>query len=485
MTSPSRSVSDATYARRWRVLGLLSAVQFMLALDDSIVNVALPRIQGDLGFSTTGLAWVVNAYVVVFGGCLLLGGRLADLVGRRRMFVAGVALFAAASLSNGVAQAPGQLLASRAVQGLGAALAAPAALSLVAVMFTDRDERARAFATISSLGGAGAGAGAVVGGVVTDLVDWRWIFFINLPVAVAAVVLTLRLVRVHERADLSGLDLPGAVAVTGAAALLVYTLLNVDDRGWLSPATLGGFAGALALGAAFVAIEARAPQPLVPLTFFRDRRRRNAGVGLHYVIAAVVFGVFFLVTLYMQRVLGYSPLRGGLAWLAFFAGLFSGFGSAQWLVVRFGVRFVLVAGLLVAAVGGLAFTQIPVDGEYIRDLVPGMVVAGLGLGWSYPAVTVAVVYDVQDHEAGLVAGMLNTGQQIGGALGLAVLVALASDRAESLIGRGPAGAQVAGAHLAFAVAAGLCVVAAALAFALIGRLRPETVPQVPMPDVAS
>ncbi len=483
MTAAPPVVSDETHARRWRILALLSVVQFMLFVDDTMVNVALPTIQADLGFSETGLPWVVNAYVIVFGGCLLLGGRLADFVGRRRMFSIGVALFAVASLANALAQTPGQLVAARAVQGLGAALAAPAALSLAAVIFTERAERAKAFALLSSLGGMGAAAGVVLSGVITDLIDWRWIFYINLPIAAAALLLTFRLIRLRQEPDLSALDVPGAITVTAGLGALVYSLLLAADHGWLSWQTLTGLGVAVALLGLFVAIERRSSRPLVPFSYFHDRRR-NTGIGLHYAIAAVLFGAFFLLTLYMQRVLGYSPLEGGLSWLPFFGGLFAGFATAQFLVPRFGVRTMLVAGLLLAAAGNLWFTRIPVDGAYAADLVPGMIVVGLGLGWAYIAVTVAVVYDVQEREAGLTAGMLNTGQQIGGALGLAVLVALAADRADALAGRGAAAAQVAGDHLAFAVSAGLCVLAAAIALAWVGDLRPERMPEMPAPEPA-
>jgi fucose permease len=271
--------------------------------------------------------------------------------------------------------------------------------------------------------------------------------------------------------------------VTGGLGALVYALLLAADHGWLSWQTLTGLGAAVALLALFVAVERRSPRPLVPFSYFHDRRR-NTGIGLHYVIAAVLFGAFFLLTLYMQRVLGYSPLEGGLAWLPFFGGLFAGFATAQLLVPRLGVRTTLVAGLLLAAAGNLWFTRIPVDGAYAADLVPGMVVLGLGLGWAYIAVTVAVVHDVQEREAGLTAGMLNTGQQIGGALGLAVLVALAADRAGALTERGAAAAQVAGDHLAFAVSAGLCVLAATIALAWIGDLRPERMPEMPAPEPA-
>jgi EmrB/QacA subfamily drug resistance transporter len=475
------SVPDETHRRRWRILALLSTVQFMLFVDDTMVNVALPTIQQDLGFSQTGLVWVVDAYVIVFGGCLLLGGRLTDYAGRRRMFAVGVTIFAAASLTNTLAQSPGQLVASRAVQGLGAALAAPASLSLAAVIFRDGVERTRAFALLSSLGGIGASAGVVLSGVITDLLDWRWIFYVNLPTAAVALALAFRMIKLRPRPRSGVLDVPGAITVTAAMALLVYTLLFASSRGWLSWETLAGLGGAGALLSVFVAIERRSPNPLVPWSFFHDQRR-NAGIGLHYAIAAIVFGFFFLLTLYMQRVLGYSPLEGGLAWLGLFCGVFAGLASAQPLIARFGVRAILVAGLLLTGVGSLLFAQIPVDGDFVSDLLPGMVVAGLGLGWAYQAVTVAVVYDVEEHEAGLTAGMLNTGQQVGGALGLAVLVAIADDRARALASEGAHAAQVAGSHLAFVVAAVICAAAALVALALIGGLRPERMPQVPVPS---
>jgi EmrB/QacA subfamily drug resistance transporter len=463
---------------RWRVLAVLSLIQFSLLLDDTIVNVSLPTIREDLDMSVTSLAWVVNAYVLAFGGLLLLGGRIADLRGPRRVFLVGVTIFGLASLANALATSGEMLIASRAVQGLGAALTAPATLAMVTTLFADRRERTKALAILNSLAGLGGAAGVVLGGVITDLVDWRWIFYINIPVVAFALLYVGRRVRIAEHVQGGPFDVPGAATVTAGLVLLVYTLLETNEHEWLSARSLAGFAVAAALIALFVAIERRAERPLVRLGFFRHRRR-NTLIGTQNIVNAAVYGTFFLVTLYMQRVLGYSPLEGGLAWLPLFGAFFLTVATAPKALVRLGVRPVLAAGLLLDAAGVAWMTQISVDGAYAAELVPGMVLFGLGLGWSYVAIGVGALYEAGEREAGLAAGLVFTSQQVGGALGIAVLVALADSRAGDLLagGSGAFEAQVEATQVALAVAAGALVAGALLVVRLVGSLRPERMPE--------
>jgi EmrB/QacA subfamily drug resistance transporter len=478
-------VGLVTYRRRWQVLAVLSLVQFMLLLDDTIVNIALPSMRTDLGFSQTGLAWVVNAYVLMFGGLLLLGGRAADLLGRRLVFFAGLAVFAGASLANALAVSSTMLVVSRGVQGVGAAMIAPAAFSIISVIFTDDTERTKAFAIWQSLGAAGAAAGVVLGGLLTDLLNWRWIFYVNLPVAAFAVIYLGRNLRLQSRVIRRSVDVTGGVVVTGGLLALVYTLLETERRGWASGETLAGLALAVALLGTFVWIEARSANPLVRLSYF-VHRQRNTAIAIQHLVAAVLFGVFFLTTLYMQQLLGYSPLEGGLAWFGLLVVSFISFGASPRLLVQFGVRPVLTAGLLFLAAGLMLFARIPVDGSYTADLLPPMAVFGFGLGLAYPALLIAGVKDADTSEAGLAAGVLTSGQQIGGALGLAVLVALAADHTAGLVesGTAPAAAQVDGAQLAFYVAAGLCFAGAVLVARLIGVIKPDRVEPLP-PGVAT
>jgi EmrB/QacA subfamily drug resistance transporter len=450
----------------------------MLFLDDTIVNVALPSISSDLGIDEKDLTWVVNGYVLMFGGFLLLGGRLADLVGRRRMFLIGLALFGLASFGNTLADSTAALVATRACQGLGSALTAPAAFSLVALLFSDDDEqRTKVFALWNAIAGLGAAAGVVLSGIITDLSDWRWIFYINVPVALGAFVAISRLLEPQPGVRRRDFDLTGAVVATAGIVLLVYTILETEGHGWLAGRSIGGFVGAALLLSGFVAIERRVSRPLVRLSFFTDRRR-NTAVGMQYLLAAVLFGAFFLTTLYMQQRLGYSPLQGGLAWLTFFVTLFVAFGVAPQLTLRYGVRPVLVAGLLLGAAGLVWFAQTPVHGSYWSDLAPAMALLGLGLGTGYVPVTVAALAGTREDEAGLATALLSSGQQIGGALGLAILVALATTRAHDLAAGGQSigAAAVHGAHVAYWVGAGMCVGGALVTIALIGAYRPETIP---------
>ncbi len=463
--------------RRWKVLSVLACLQFMLILDATVVNVALPSIKADLGFSQTNLAWVVNAYVLVAGGFLLLGGRLADLFGRRRIFLSGAMVFALGSLVSGLAQDQAMLIGSRALQGLGEALAGPAALSIITVLFSDQKERAKALSIWGGLAGLGGTLGVLLSGVIIDLANWRWIFWINLPVALAVLCVSLRLVPDDRRRARRGLDAAGAITATGGITVVVYALLEANRNGWASSTTLGFFAAGAALLLAFVAIEGRRRFPLVPLQFFRARRPRTA-CGLMVLVASALYGMFFLLTLYMQLGLGWTPLHTGVAYVVFGLGVLAGIGTASQLLPKIGVRPVLVAGMTLAA-GGLAlFTQLSLHPHYWADMVPAMVLMSFGLGLAFVSITVAAVSEASEADAGLASGMVTAAQQVGGALGLAVLVTIATSRASSLAGSGHplAVAQLGGTHLAFAVGACLLAVGAVLAAVLIGPFKPGALP---------
>jgi EmrB/QacA subfamily drug resistance transporter len=465
------------HPRRWAILALLCIVQFMLLLDDTVVNVALPKIQQSLHFSLADLAWVVNAYVLVFGGFLLLGGRLADLFGRRRIFLVGTALFALASLTNGLAQSQGMLIASRAVQGLGGALAAPAALSMIAVLFTDGKERARALGFWGGLTALGGTTGVVLSGVLTDLVNWRWIFYINVPIALIPLLLIPRIAPESRRASQHGFDLLGAITVTGATSALVYGLLSTVSHGWGSTQTVTGLMLAGVLLVAFFVAESRVEHPLVPLSFFSRRRPATADF-LQLLMASANFGTFFLLTLYLQQVMGYSPLRAGLSYAGFFVGIFAGFGTASPLVPKIGVRPFMVCGMLLLAGGMFWFSQVPQDAHYWSNIFPGFMLMAVGIAWCALTITIAGVSDVPESETGLASGMLNAAAQVGGAVGLAVLVTIASRRTVNLLGSGVGAkaAQVSGTHLAFFIGGMTLLVGAAVAAVFIGRLKPESLP---------
>jgi EmrB/QacA subfamily drug resistance transporter len=466
-------MSNSPDPRRWKALAVLVCLQFMLVLDASVVNVALPSIRADLGFSQSNLAWVVDAYVLVAGGFLLLGGRVADLFGRRRIFLAGAVAFAVGSLASGLAQDEAMLIGSRAVQGLGEALAGPAALSIITVLFAQPKERATALSIWGGLAGLGGTLGVLISGVVVDLADWRWIFWINLPVAGAVLIASVRLVpddahRAHGRFDFAG-----AFTATSGITVLVYALLEATRNGWTSATILGHFAAGAALLAVFVVVEGHQPAPLVPLRFFRAGRPRTAS-GLMVLVTSALYGTFFLLTLYMQLGLGWSPLHAGLAYVVFGLGVLVGIAAASQLMPRVGVRPVLVGGMSLAAGGLLLFTRLPIPVQYFTQMVPAMIVASIGVGAAFVAVTVSAVSEADESDAGLVSGMVTAAQQVGGAVGLAVLVAVATGRASTLLGRGrtPAAAQLAGSHLAFAVGAGFLVAGAILAALLIGAFKP-------------
>jgi EmrB/QacA subfamily drug resistance transporter len=463
---------------RWVALAVLATLQFMLILDATVVNVALPSIRADLGFSRADLAWVVDAYVLVAGGFLLLGGRLADLLGRRRIFLAGALAFALGSLLSGLAQDQVMLIGSRALQGLGEALAGPAALSIIAVLFVDSREKTKALSIWGALAGLGGTVGVLLSGAILDVADWRWIFWINLPVAAAVVLASLRVVPNDRHRARTGFDLAGAVTATGGITALVYALLEANRHGWTSTTILAFFALGAALLVAFVAIEGRVRAPLIPLRFFRSRGPITAS-GLMVLLTSALYGMFFLLTLYMQLGLGWTPLRTGLAYVIFGIGTLLGVSAASQLVPRIGVRPPVVGGMTLAAVGFFLLTRLPIHSQYWSHMVPAMILISLGLGLGFVSLTMLAVSDASEADAGLAAGLVTTAQQVGGALGLAVLVSVATARASSLLGSGhaPAVAQLAGGHLAFAVGAVLLAIGALLATVLIGRVKPAAVPE--------
>jgi EmrB/QacA subfamily drug resistance transporter len=458
--------------RRWVALLILCLGDLMIVLDVTIVGVALPSIRADLGFSETSLAWVVNAYLITFGGFLLLGGRLGDLFGHRRLFTLGIALFTAASAVCGLASSQAMLVAARAVQGVGGAVVSAVALSLMMTLFTEPAERARAMGIFGFVASGGGSLGVLLGGVLTDALDWHWIFLVNVPVGVLVVVLTLIVIS-GARVETSSqrLDLAGAVTVTASLMIAVYAIVNGNEVGWLTGRTLGLLAASAVLLAIFLVIEAKVRSPLVPLRLFRLRNIAVANtVGVLW--AGAMFAWFFLTALYLQLVLGYSPLQVGLAFLPgnLVMGAMS-IGLSAKLVLRFGIRPPLTAGLLFASVGLLLLARAPVDGNFATDVLPSMILLGLGAGMAFNPVLLAAMSDVEPREAGLASGVVNTSFMMGGALGLAVLASLAASRTDALLadGESQAAALTGGYHVAFLAGALFASVAAALGALLRAR----------------
>jgi len=462
---------------RWLALVVLCLGDLMIVLDTTIVNVALPSIREDLGFSETSLAWVVNAYLLTFGGFLLLGGRLGDLYGHRRLFLMGITLFTVASLACGLANSQEFLIAARAMQGLGGAVVAVVALSLIMTLFTEPAERAKAMGVIGFVAAGGGSIGVLLGGVLTDLLDWHWIFLVNLPVGVAVFALCLALLPGGggEAAD-GRLDIAGAVTVTTSLMLAVYAIVNGNETGWSSGQTIGLLAAAAVLMALFLGIEARARSPLMPLGLFRLRNVATANaVGVLW--AAGMFAWFFLSALYLQLVLGYSPLQVGLAFLPanLIMAVFS-VGLSARLVMRFGIKPPLVIGLSAAAVGLVLFARAPVDGNFLVDVLPSMMLLGIGAGLAFNPVLLAAMSDVEPSDAGLASGVVNTSFMMGGALGLAVLASLAASRTDGLraSGDGSLVALTGGYHVAFIVGAVFAAAAAVLGAVLLRTGAPAS-----------
>jgi EmrB/QacA subfamily drug resistance transporter len=442
--------------RRWLALYILCFGDLMIVLDSTIVNVALPSIRADLGFSETSLAWVVNAYLLTFGGFLLLGGRLGDLFGHRRLFLGGITLFTVASIACGLAGSQEFLVAARAVQGLGGAVVSVVALSLIMILFTEPADRAKAMGIVGFVLSGGGTAGVLLGGVLTDVLSWNWIFLVNLPVGVAVFAACLVLLPSDQTMPGGGrLDIAGAITVTASLMLAVYAIVNGNETGWTSGQTLGLLAAAAALLVVFLAIEARVSSPLMPLGLFRLRNVSTANV-VAVLMAGAMFGWFFLSALYLQLVLGYSALEVGLGFLP--GTLIWGIASivlSDRLVMRFGIKTPLIAGLLCFAVALLLFARAPADGNFALDVLPGMLILGIGGGITFNPLLLAAMGDVAPTEAGLASGIVNTAFMMGGALGLAVLASIAASRTDSLreSGEGPLVALTGGYHVAFLVGA--------------------------------
>ncbi|HET9186030.1 MAG TPA: MFS transporter [Solirubrobacterales bacterium] len=421
-------MSEAAAGRdkRWIALILLCSAQFVVVLDASIVNVALPTIGEALRFSESGLPWVVNAYVLTFGGFLLLGGRLADLLGRRRVFMFGLVLFALASLAGGLAANSGQLIAARAVQGLGAAILSPAALSIVATTFRAGAERNNALGIWGAVAGSGGAAGVLLGGILTEGLGWEWVLWVNVPIGIAAAALAPSLIA-ESRAEheVRHFDLAGAVAITLGLSALVFALLDAEDAGWGSAQTVLSLLGSALLLIAFVAIERRSRAPLVPFSIFRVRTVTGANV-VGILVGASLFSMFFFISLYMQQVLGYTPIHAGLSYLPLAVSIILSAGIASALVTRVGFKPILAAGMLLIALGLLWFSRVSADGSFLADILGPSLLAAVGLGFAFVPVTIAAVSGIEDREQGLASGLINTSQQVGGALGLALLAAIAN-----------------------------------------------------------
>ena len=474
---------------RWFALYTLTLASLMIVLDATIVNVALPSIREDLNFTQTSLAWVVNAYLLTYGGFLLLGGRLGDLFGHQRLFLAGITLFTAASLVCGLSTSQGMLIAARSVQGLGGAVASAVSLSLMMNLFTEPAERAKAMGIFGFVAAGGGSIGVLLGGVLTDVLNWHWIFLVNFPIGVLVVILALRLLPVTPGSAAAGtrLDVGGAVTVTAALMLAVYAIVNGNQAGWESAQTLGLLGGSLALFGVFLWIETHVAAPLVPLGLFRLRNVAVAnGVGVLW--AAAMFAWFFLAALYLQLVLGYTPLQVGLSFLPsnLIMGAFS-LGLSAKIVMRYGFRLPLGLGLGLAAAGLALFVRAPVGGSFLMDVLPSMILLGFGAGLAFNPVLLAAMSDVDPAESGLASGVVNTAFMMGGALGLAALASIASSRTSSLrtSGDGPLAALVGGYHAAFLVGALFAVGAAVLGASLL-RTRHQAAPaHVGAPAVAA
>ena len=462
------SASPAVSVNRWATLVVVCLAQFMVILDATIVNVALPSIQRGLDFSDANLQWVINSYTLMFGGFLLLGGRAADFFGRRRLFLAGVAVFAAASLLNGLATSSGMLIVGRGLQGLGGAMVSPAALSIITTTFAEGPDRNKALGVWSAIAAGGAAAGLLMGGVLTDLLSWQWCFFVNVPVGIAAIVAALRYVpnTLAEHRP-SSIDIAGAVSVTSGLVVLVYAIVKAQEWGWGSAQTLGLGALAIALLAAFVAIEARSKAPLVRLGIFRKRTLTGANIVMTLVAAGMV-SMFFFATLYVQEILGFSPLKAGLAFLPVTLGIIIGAGVAQQGIKLIGARMQTVVGISIASLGMFMLTGMSANGSYVADVLPGLIPIALGMGMTFVPITLMATTGVHGDDQGLASGLLNTAQQVGGALGLAVLSTVAFNHAASHGGPRPE-ALVSGYTTAFTVGGILLATGAALILLLIRR----------------
>lgn len=467
----------ASGTRKWWALALLSVVQFMLVLDIAIVNVALPSIKVDLGFSQENLQWVISGYALVFGGFLLLGGRAADMLGRRRLFLAGLVVFTSASLLAALSWNEASLVGARAIQGLGAAIIAPAALSILMTTFAEGKQRNIALGVWGAVGGFGAAAGVLLGGVFTDLLSWEWIFFLNLPIGVAALALAPVLLGESRDVRAKGFDALGAVLVTGGLTTAVFGITQANDWGWSSGRTIGVFVAATVLLAGFVLRETRTAHPLMSFSIFRIKTVAGANIA-GFILGTALFSMFLMLTLYMQQVLGYSPLETGIAYIAVAGTSIVWAMVAQQLVTRVGVKPVLVSGMSLLTVGLLYFTQVSVGGSYLGDLLPGFLVIAIGMAFSFVSISIAALAGVQARDAGLASGLINTSQQIGGALGIAVLssVAVAHTTDAASAGDAMPHALTTGFQAAFWVGAAVAAVGVLASLVLIRKDELAVVP---------
>jgi EmrB/QacA subfamily drug resistance transporter len=468
--TPAQDRTDGFGRERWIALLVLCTGFLMIILDSTIVNVALPVIQDDLDFSQTSLAWVVNAYLIAFGGLLLLAGRVGDLIGRKRVFLAGLTVFTLASLLCGFATSQEMLIAARFVQGIGGAMTAAVILGMIVSMFPQPGEQARAIGVYSFVASAGASIGLLAGGGLTEAISWHWIFFVNVPIGIATGIAAMRVLKHDEGIGLErGADLMGALLVVSSLMLGVYTIVGTETHGWGSAHTLSFAVLAVALLGAFLVREANTKHPLVPLGIFRSRTVTGANL-VQTLMVAGLFGMFFLGALYLQRVLGYDSIEVGLAFLpvAIAIGVMS-FSISAKLIMRFGATNVLIPGLVLVAAGLAWFQRVPVDGEYVTDLLPSMLLLGIGAGLSFPSLMTLAMAGVGPSDSGLASGLVNTTQQVGGALGLAVLATLSADRTDSLRASGDSTAEAltGGYHLAFGIAAGLVVAGLVATLALL------------------
>jgi EmrB/QacA subfamily drug resistance transporter len=469
-------MSTETHSNRWLALYVLCAGVLMIVLDATVVNVALPSIKNDLDFTQNNLAWVVNAYLIAFGGLLLLSGRLGDLIGHRRVFLAGLGVFTGASLLCALSQSQGMLIASRFVQGGGGALASAVTLGMIVTMFPEPREQAKAIGVFGFVASAGGSIGLLAGGVLTDLINWHWIFFVNVPIGLATALLAMRLVDGRPGIGIAeGADAPGAVLVTAGLMLGVYTILGVEKHGWTSAETLLLGAASIALVAVFVLRQARIEKPLMPLRLFHSRNVSGANIVMALLVVGM-FGLFFLGALYLQLVLGYEPLEVGLAFLpgSLLMGVLS-LGFTDRLNMRFGPRNVLIAGLSLLLVAMLLFARVPVDGNYLVDVFPTMFIFGAGAGVAFPALMMLAMSGATPSDAGLASGLVNTTGQVGGAIGLAVLATISTERTKTLLesGDSTASALTGGFHVAYLIGAALAVVAIVAAVTV---LRSEPMP---------
>jgi EmrB/QacA subfamily drug resistance transporter len=460
---------------RWFILVIVCVAQFMVVLDATIVNVALPSIQTGLHFSPVSLQWIVNVYTLFFGGFLLLGGRASDLFGRQRLFMIGLAVFTGASLLNGIATSSEVLIGGRALQGFGAALVSPAALSIVTTTFAEGKERTKALGIWSAIAAGGGAVGLLLGGLLTDTLSWRWVFFINLPIGIAAFILAARYVantRAEQRPET--VDVAGATTVTAGLLVLVYDIVKAQQYGWTSGRTLGLFAVAAVLLAAFVAIESRSKAPLIRLGIFRRRSLTGANLAMLFVISGL-FGMFYFASIYVQEILHYSPLKAGVAFVPVTFGIVIGAGLAQPLIQRIGPRALPVVGIVLATIGLVLLSGIPTHGTYLADLFPGLMTMSIGMGLTFVPVTLLATTNIDAADAGLASGLFNTSQQVGGALGLAVLSSIAAGRTSTSHDATHAAALVAGFQLAFLVGAGLMLAGAVVIVVLLRRRHVEAV----------